>query len=282
MTGRGVFLDTTIQIARLVHSPRTKERIRVEISSFDCSITSLVVWQEFKRRLLKEAQYLLNLLNKYGSYDRTNRHVIDVLPQQRARKQKICLEVLQSIVEAAGRRRSDADLTDRARRTLRSLIRGEVRRFKQGVDSVLGDCGCACAKQTIIEKIPYKRYEFGTDKCSAVASSCGISGFLEEKRTELLKIQAAIQALPDTNRTKELSNAGAFISEVVDGATDATKADPCNTVGDLLIALESSATPYFCTMNVKESSVLCPALGQQLVIVPVNPDAPEYTVPFIV
>jgi hypothetical protein len=278
MTGRGVFLDTTIQIASVVHCRRTKERIRLKIKSFDCSVTSLVVWQEFKRRLLKDAQYLLNWLNYYGSYNETMRRVTRLPPQQR-RKQMICLGTLQSIFEHAGARKGDAELAERARRYLRTLIRLGRQRFEQNVDLLLTDCGCACSKQAIVEKTPYRKYEFGPDKCSAVASSCGIGRFLQGKRTELSKIQAAIQALSDVNRTKELSDAGAFISEVVDGSTDATKADPCMKVGDLLIALESSTMPYFCTMNVKESSVLCPALGQQIVIVPVNPDAPDSTVP---
>src|SRR5208283_4189840 len=97
MTGRGVFLDTTIQIARLVHCRITKDRIKLEISSFDCSVTSLVVWQEFKRRLLKDAKYLINLLNNYGSYDETMRHVTR-LPKEQRRKQMICLGTLQSIM----------------------------------------------------------------------------------------------------------------------------------------------------------------------------------------
>src|SRR5208282_3205176 len=129
------FLDTTIQIARLVHCRITKDRIKLEISSFDCSVTSLVVWQEFKRRLLKDAKYLINLLNNYGSYDETMRHVTR-LPKEQRRKQMICLGTLQSIMDAAGARRGDAELAERGQRILRSLIQGGLRRFEQSVDFV--------------------------------------------------------------------------------------------------------------------------------------------------
>jgi hypothetical protein len=262
MTGRAVFLDTTIQIARIVHGPKAKELIRQKIASFDCSVTSLVVWEEFKRRLLKDAQYLLNLLNEYGSFERTQRHVLNVLPAQLGRKQKICLLTLQSIFED----RDDAELTERAKRTLRNLIRLGPRKFQRCVDAVLSDSGCACAKQAVIEITPYKRYEFGVNKCSALGSSCGIAESLAGKHKELLNIQTAIQATSDVNKTKELRDADAFISRLLSGALDVTLTDPCHKVGDLLIALESRSIPCFYTMNIKESTVLCPALGQELVI----------------
>jgi len=95
--GTAVFLDTSIQIARVVHSPETKERVAACVNGFEQSVTSDVVRQEFKRRLLKEAQYLLNQLNKRQSYAKVLRHITDVLPPQQGRKRNICLELLETI-----------------------------------------------------------------------------------------------------------------------------------------------------------------------------------------
>jgi len=39
----------------MVHGPGTKDRIKRRISEFTATITSSVVKQEYKRRLLKEA-----------------------------------------------------------------------------------------------------------------------------------------------------------------------------------------------------------------------------------
>jgi len=74
-----IFLDTSIVIARLVHSPATKKRISERLGRYQQSVTSLVVKQEFKRRLLKEAQYLLNQLNDKKSFAAVQRHIVDVL-----------------------------------------------------------------------------------------------------------------------------------------------------------------------------------------------------------
>src|ERR1700694_4768289 len=114
-----VFLDTSIAIARVVHSPEMKQRIADRISKYQASVISLIVRQEFKRRLLKEAQYLLRQLNEKRSYSKVRWHVIDVLGPWQNRRRNICLEMLESIYRTA----SDKELTERAIRILRVLLR---------------------------------------------------------------------------------------------------------------------------------------------------------------
>jgi len=59
--GTALFLDTSIQIARFVHSRETKDKINERIKQYTLVVSSEVVLQEFKRRLLKEAQYRMAL-----------------------------------------------------------------------------------------------------------------------------------------------------------------------------------------------------------------------------
>ena len=47
--------------------------------------------------------------------------------------------------------------------------------------------------------------------------------------------------------------------------------DPCLTVGDLMIALESVGIPTFYTLNGAESLFFCLALRQVLVVRPIDP-----------
>lgn len=51
--------------------------------------------------------------------------------------------------------------------------------------------------------------------------------------------------------------------------------DPCLTVGDLLIALESIDEPSFLTINSRESQHLCRALNQTLIVRPIDPTRPD-------
>ncbi|MGH9855164.1 MAG: hypothetical protein ACREBD_35475, partial [Blastocatellia bacterium] len=109
-----VFLDTSIQIARWIREREMKDRIAGRIKQYDSSATSLVVRQEFKRRLLKEARYLLNQLNHKGSLKKVQRHIVSILPPQQQRKRNICLEMLTVLFEKA----DDAERTERAKRYL--------------------------------------------------------------------------------------------------------------------------------------------------------------------
>ena len=88
-----VFLDTSIQIARVVHGPKTKARIQQRLGQHGRTVTGLVCRQEFKRRLLQEADYLLRLLDRYGSFDEVRQHLIRFQPQylKHIRKKNICL-----------------------------------------------------------------------------------------------------------------------------------------------------------------------------------------------
>jgi hypothetical protein len=47
--------------------------------------------------------------------------------------------------------------------------------------------------------------------------------------------------------------------------------NPCLTVGDLLIALESAGVHHFFTLNSAESQHLCRAMEQTLVVRPIDP-----------
>src|ERR1700730_4637461 len=92
-----IFLDTSIQIARMVHGPKTKAGIRDRLAKHKKAYTGLVVRQEFKRRLLKEAEYLLRLLHRYNSFDEVNQHVIRLFGPWHARKRNICLQTLAQV-----------------------------------------------------------------------------------------------------------------------------------------------------------------------------------------
>jgi hypothetical protein len=262
-----VFLDTSIQIARWVREREMKELITERIKQYDSTATSLVVRQEFKRRLLKEARYLLNQLNHKGSLEKVQRHIVSILPPQQQRKRNICLEMLTVLFEKA----DDAERTERAKRYLRTLLRVGLTDFDNSVDAVVWDSNCACAHFPVEEKIPYNRYEFGPDKCSATGSVCGIVEFLKLRQSEMRHVLAHLKQIPEALKSADLQKAETFIEKILENADRAKETEPCLTVGDLIIALESVGTPVFYTLNSKESQHLCRVLKQTLVVRPKNP-----------
>ncbi len=262
-----LFLDTSIQIARWLREPEMKRCINARLNQYDATATSLVVRQEFKRRLLKEAQYLLNQLNKRGSLAAVQRHIVSVLPVQQQRKRNICLEMLATLFEE----KDETERTERAKRYLRTLLRVGLKEFDNSVSTVIQDSGCACARLPVEEKVSYSTYEFGTDKCSVTDDACGVADFLNRRQPEVERILAYLNQLPNDKKSGELSLAQEFIEKLQAGTSPAAEMNPCLTVGDLLIALESTDVADFYTLNGKESQHLCRALGQSLAVRPKNP-----------
>jgi len=274
MRGTAVFVDTSIQIARFVHSREKKRRIEERLAKYDIVLTSSVVRQEFKRRLLKEAQYLLNTLKQKGSFEETHRHVTEMLsgPFHR-RKQQICLLTISTILEGA----TDAELTERARRYLRFLLRFGLHTFDRSVDHHLLGADCHWAKYPVRER-KLERFDFGRERCSQSEGRCGVVSFLRENRDFASKVMDALRSMRDDGKTAEVATGERFLEEALADPECAPRLDPCLHVGDLMIALESAKIPDFYTMNRAESIVYCQALGQTLVIRPNNPAAEDEVV----
>jgi hypothetical protein len=262
-----VFVDTSIQIARIIHSPETRRQIEDRLAT-SFTVTGQIVRLEYKRRLLKDARYLLDLFHRHKSFAKVQRHVVDVLTPLQRRKQRISLQFLTTLVEDD----SDDDLTDRAILLLKGLLRDGLYEFDQSVGHVIQKAECGCAKEEV--RLLKKRYDFGTEKCTK-AKSCGIASFLDTNRLHLEEILKRLDAIPPARLTTELARAADFIRSFLKQPDNIRQLDPCNTVGDLLIAIESAGIPTFYTMNGKESQHLCRAMKQTMVVRPANPSTPD-------
>ncbi len=257
-----IFLDTSIIIRRDLGAAPIKKRINDKIRRHDSSVTGLVVRQEYKRRVLQEAQYLLNQLHDKGSLEAVQDHVLNVLTPRQERKRKIALNLIRNYFPQG----DDTEHTERVRRTLRSFLVTGLRRFDDGVDRVVWESECSCAKFPLTETTPYRRYDFGPTKCSKTGGTCGIADFLRVRQTDVVKILERLQSLPAEKKSLELERIQQFLEQVSSNPAIAPELDPCWTVGDLLIALESAGVRTFYTLNSKESQYLCRALNQDLII----------------
>jgi hypothetical protein len=268
-----VFLDTSIQIARLVHGPQTKAGIRQRLAQHERAFTGLVVRQEFKRRLLKEAEYLLRLLHRYKSFDEVHQHVIRLFGSWpgTVRKRTICLQTLAQVHGG-----NDAERTERLQLYLRSLLVTGLKQFDRKFGEVLKDSACACAQVDIVENQALRRYDLGPEHCSRTKpGDCGIVKFLTTRQPNWKAIRARLNSIPDTEKSSEIKNAERFLDRLVKVPDKARNDDPCLTIGDLVIALESVGISVFYTLNCNESQHLCRALDQTLIVRPIDPTKPE-------
>src|SRR5690348_5670210 len=95
---RKLFLDTSIQIAREIHAPQIKQQISARLNQYDTKVTSLVVKQEYKRRLLSEAVYLLNQIERRKSLNTVRWHIEHTLASSyNQRKARINISLLLTV-----------------------------------------------------------------------------------------------------------------------------------------------------------------------------------------
>jgi hypothetical protein len=269
-----IFTDTSIEIGRTIHREEIQISIHKRLSDFSKVITGMAVRNEYKRRLLKQAKYLLSQFERRGSYDKVRRHVQDTLRDFGGQRQ-ICLQTLTTIDEHD----DDTDRTERARLYLRDLLRLGLEVFDSRHNELVRGSGCAMAAQPIKERVPYLVYDFGPDKCVKFKQTCTINSFLTKHRETLEKIANYLATLPSGKekgeKSEELQAIEGFIRTFLEDPTKITSENPCSKVGDLLIALESAGTDNFYTMNCRESQYLCHVLGQRMIYRPPNSDNPE-------
>jgi hypothetical protein len=277
--GTAIFLDASIIIARLVHSPEAKKKIEACLRQYDIKVTSSVVRQEFKRRLLKEAKYLLELLNRLNSYDEVFHHVLrlpDHIHKSLRRKRNISLQILSQLFPG----RDDAERTERAKLYMHNLLTIGLDLFDARVDQVVKGAECACNRIPVREVKQMLRYEFGTDKCSETEGRCGVVNYLVSHSEDVAVIRTYLLNASDENKSTEIKNTQAFLDDIAEHPAIAVSKDPCLKVGDLMIALESVGIPAFYTLNEKESQFFCAALRQKMTVRPFNPAEEDTTFHF--
>jgi len=185
-----------------------KNRIRDRVRMYHVSVTGLMVRLEFKRRVLKEAEYLLRQLEHLGSYARLRRHVDDVLPQQAQRKRNICVEILDTFFEE-----SDQDLTDRLRLFLRDLIVQGLEEFDKSVDQIMGDSRLACGMVGVRELRKYAKYDLGLRACQTPEACCGIVAFFTDAGMDLRGILHVLTAVDDKEKSREIADTQRFLED---------------------------------------------------------------------
>lgn len=271
---RAIFMDTSIIIGQLFHSPAMRDRIEFQLARHKSRVTSSVVRQEFRRRVIKEARYLLGLLENTESFESTMRHVHDRLPPASDRKRRICMQILMTIQED----QTDSDKLDRAKSQMRMLLHHGLRQFNALADKVIDGASCACSQQPVARP---KRgeYDLGTEKCSET-SGCGLDACLGVQSQEaVVAVHEHLIQLPAPDKTSEIQRGEDFLNDTNRGRNNPARHDPCLKVGDLLIAIESKDVPTFYTMNWKESRHYCMALRQTLIVRRQNPELADEIYP---
>lgn len=254
MTNTAIFLDSTVQILRFIGSKDVKAKIRNRLSRYGISITSLVVRQEFKRRFLTDVRYVKTQLkaNRFDVAD-TLRHINSKLslPVNR-RKLSISLDILAS---SAFEGTQIVDAGEKCYLLLSAWEANGLGLFDSSVGQVVQYSGCGCAKLS----------EIGPKFCTS-AENCRIDDFITLRTENAQCLKQFLSGSHGAQKTNEILAAEAALERWLSSCGRPSDDNPCLSVGDLIISMESAGVPVFYTKNGRESQFFCKAQGQSMVI----------------
>lgn len=249
-----IFIDTSVQLLRFIGSKEIKAQINTTLSGFGFSVTSLVVRQEFKRRFLTEVRYVRDALEK-NALDPSNtlRYINKKLSNQyNRRKLSICLDILAS---SSFRGHPLPDIGQKCHVLLSRWEEFGLDLFDASVGQVVRYSGCGCGASS----------KQGPMKCSVI-KTCKVNEFISARPHQAKHLLDFLKNATSLAKTAEIQKAEATLDAWLNSGTLPDSDNPCLTVGDLIIALESHGIPAFYTQNARESQFFCNAHRQTMIV----------------
>lgn len=255
-----IFIDTSILVSYFLRTNPKRQQIANQLQGKNV-ITCSVVLYEYKRRVLKEAEYLITLFNKKQTVAEVKDHLINVLLPVHSRKQKISLNILERVL---GHLPPD-EQKERAISLLHIFMIRARRSIEKFIDEERNMVGCECARHWLTVIRPYEKYDLGPMKCKKVKDQCGFVDYLNSNREMISSLRVFLEAKKD-GLSEEMMAVLEFLEATQTGFQTAPDFDPCNKLGDFLIALDSKDTMDMYTMNYKESRFFCEFFNQNMIL----------------
>ena len=247
-----IFVETTIQIHRLLQNPAIYDTIQITLQTHE-AVTSTYVWMEVQRTLGQDYQYLIDLLltkqpttiaqlichlgvgeNVYSA--RRLQRMLHIMAYRLEELNTATLEPIETAYQ----------LKRQCRRLLHQT-------FFEHIDQVVDSTVCDLIQPGYTIPIG------GRMSCRRETARCVLHELLDTNRDVLQNLQADAAALTllDTNTKQALT----------DISTDSTAAKGernCWALGDVIITLECPTDALLWTTNLRHFEPLCKVLGKHL------------------
>lgn len=243
-----VFLDTTIQIERVVGMRVRQAKIAQDLAGVQ-TITSSYVLGEYLRTLVQDAIVLYNLIQTTEQLYDVETKMAQMLNKRSASR---CLLLWASLHRAGVYERN------RIVRTLQNFIEYNlVDSFMLGIDQLLDTTACGLARER--PQLRGDIYQLRA-QCTRQVKECGLTAWLQEHRS-------AVHLLADglhNHNEPALARMGELCRGIL-AEPDLARGRNCTWyLGDLVIALELPTDALLYTTNRRHFEPLCRLLGKQL------------------
>lgn len=251
-----LFLDTTVQIERVVGSRARQAKLREELAGYRL-VTSTYILGEYLRTLVKDATQLYHLILSYEHLD----DVVTAMAQHPNKREAGRMLLLWANVQREGVY-GRGHILDMLENYINVTL---VNRFLAGIGDLLDmtECGLARERPIAMGYHPVERRHeryYLRAQCIRRIKECVLAERLAERRLELQAVADGLGDHPDS----ALARMGALAVRLLD-EPDLVRGRNCTWyLGDLVIALELPSVIPLYTTNHCHFESLCALLGKQL------------------
>jgi len=247
-----IFLETTIQIQRLMYAPKIRHTINAVVQEHEV-YTSTYVWMELQRTVGQDYQYLIDLLNEQLP-DTLSDFFYLVGEYQNvfsARRPGRIINVLGQLVsEFPGPEIDPLEIAEYLDSRRRWIVHNQ---FFHGIDHVVDTTLCDLIKPD------YTIPQGGRMSCRRETAQCALPNLLSQHSHQLHQLQNNEVSLSSLDTTTRQS-----VLRVTEDVEMAKGERTCWPLGDLIIVLECPQDALLWTTNLRHFEPLCQIFGRQL------------------
>ncbi|MEM7536498.1 MAG: hypothetical protein AAF639_30215 [Chloroflexota bacterium] len=270
-----IFLDTTIQIDRLLQTADVQANIQQNLTNKRI-YTSSTVYMEFKRTILQDIRYVHALVERKCAIRPVQTVLLSDIDRWLAggegnfsiRSRDRCKFVTATIKDAIPQNSVHKNRLFTFLQTMRFNLEMDFFSVDLGdngyfdiseEDTYIDIAGC------VLSRPEYPSGDILNTRlsCSAATTACKLDQFLTQHADELQAIHRRLSTLPAQQRDQRAFNV--LTDVLANGYRRALGERSCWALGDIVIALESPNNAAIYTTNEKHFSPLCEALSKQLI-----------------
>ncbi|MEZ4867130.1 MAG: hypothetical protein R3C14_37750 [Caldilineaceae bacterium] len=236
-----IFLDTSVQIERVLTESRLLEKMETVLSSPDIeAVTTFYVWMEFQRTIVDDYVHIHQTMHKHEGWGATIAHLLDGPRSFRPRSAVRCTKIIGRLY-----RQSYQDWAFAHDILAEQIERGLREQFWHNVIPLTDPITCDLVKVGVIRQNDNSYVVAST--CRKEQATCHLPEFLHGQQPKLNAIADYLASHP--NAIKGQERVRQLLAAIIHDPRAALGQGACWPLGDLIIALQVPTDAQIWTLD---------------------------------
>jgi hypothetical protein len=255
-----LFLDTSAQFNRQSLDGEVRQEIEELVGAARITASSTYSKLEFKLSFLQDLAYLHGKLRRFRSIPAVYAELSRLPSPYHDRKLRRTLAHLARFHQDLPG--GDAARVDAMLLSIEAAASALWDWFDESVDYLTDGTGCVRSKEG--PRFTRGHVDVTHKECRPSEIRCRIHRFFTENESSFGKIAVGIDALPDEEKTRELTVIREIIGRAVADPTVLCDNRRCRRLGDAIIGVDGKGFPAIASSNLREFTIICKALEKTL------------------